>query len=295
EQYRYTLNEDFLRNTAYPVMKKAAEFFLHLLAEDEAGRLTFTPSTSPENSFRYEGRKACIAKNATMSAAVIQDLFESLTQCFAILGIDDAFAGAIRTALLRLTPFRIGSQGQLLEWDAEYEESEPHHRHCSHLYALHPARLIDPASTPELAKACRRTLELRGDDGTGWSLAWKINFWARLWDGDRALRLLEMQLRPAGAHGGGTYPNLFDAHPPFQIDGNFGAVSGINEMLLQAQGNTLRLLPALPAKWKHGSVKGLAAHGNRRVDIAWKDGNVTDYRVSGNQEELTVVLPQRRP
>ncbi|MCL1952382.1 MAG: hypothetical protein FWF60_06100, partial [Oscillospiraceae bacterium] len=165
-------------------------------------------------------------------------------------------------------------------------------RHVSHLLALHPMRLIDADRTPDLAAAARRTLELRGDEGTGWSLGWKISFWARLRDGDHALRLLEMQLRPAWAreHGGGTYENLFDAHPPFQIDGNFGLVTGVNEMLVQMpDDDTLLLLPALPAKWQSGSVKGLAAPGNRRVDITWEDGKIKEYKIYGDTEGLKII------
>jgi len=299
EHWRYTLDRAFLEGTAYPVMKNAARFALALLAEDGEGRLMPCPGTSPENRFRYGGEAIAVARTSAIALEITRDLFQNLLQCCEILGVDDAFAREIEGALARLRPLQVGSKGQLLEWDAEYEENEPHHRHISHLLGLYPMRLIDPDRTPDLAAAARRTLELRGDEGTGWSLGWKISFWARLRDGDHALRLLEMQLRPAwaGGHGGGSYWNLFGAHPPFQIDGNFGAVAGVNEMLLQAteplpgsgDDETLLLLPALPAKWQSGSVKGLAAPGNRRVDIAWEDGKVTNYQVYGGTEGLRVV------
>ena len=165
----------------------------------------------------------------------------------------------------------------------------------SHLYALHPANLITYEKDKELFEACKKTLELRGDDGTGWSLAWKINFWARLRDGNHALSLVDMLLtlvdsRREMLRGGGVYPNLLDAHPPFQIDGNFGALNGICEMLLQSDGENIYLLPALPDKWKNGSVKGLAARGNITVDIEWADGKITDYILRGNKEKVNVIL-----
>jgi len=262
--------------------------------------LIFPAGTSPENKFYYDGACIAVAKTSTCCMAIAQDIFEILAKCFQLLNIDDDFAVAVHNALPKLKPYQVGSQGQLLEWDAEYEEREPHHRHISHLLALHPARLIDPDATPELAEACRQTLELRGDEGTGWSLGWKISFWSRLRDGDRALKLLDMQLRPVDTqnfqyeHGGGTCLNLFGTHPPFQIDGNFGLVSGINEMLLQSKdddvgSDTILLLPALPKRWRNGSVRGLGAPGNRRVDITWKNGEITEYKVHGDKENLRVL------
>ncbi len=294
EHYEYTLDRDFLERRAFPVMLSAAEFYLDCLVADKDGFLIFAPSTSPENTFLYHGKRCSVAATTTMTISIIRDLFGNCVKASEILGSHDERVGRIGEALLKLLPLRVGSRGQLLEWYEEYEEAEPHHRHISHLYALHPANLITPEATPEFAEAARKTLELRGDEGTGWSLGWKINFWARLQDGDRALRLLERQLRfvkSVGVNyrgGGGTYANLFDAHPPFQIDGNFGSVSGMTEMLMQSRGNTVLLLPALPSKWRNGQINGLTAKGGVKVDIVWRSGVLARARLCG-RGDFTVV------
>ena len=292
--YLYTNDKEFLKETGYPLMKKSALFFLDMLVSDKDGYLICAPSTSPENDFHFNKKHVSVSATSTMTMAIIKELFQNVLKSAKVLNISDDFTKEVETALNKLLPFKIGSQGELLEWYEEQEAVDPHHRHKSHLYGLHPATLITPDETPELAAACKKSLELRGDNGTGWSLGWKINMWARLWDGDHALKLIDLQLRPVlpkqiRYHGGGTYPNLFDAHPPFQIDGNYGCTSGICEMLLQSREGKIFLLPALPTSWKNGKVTGLKAVGNVTVDIEWKDGKLSEYRLDGDVSKIDVI------
>jgi alpha-L-fucosidase 2 len=294
ERYEYTLDKRFLEETAYPIMKAAAEFYTALLIEDEKGRLMLCPSTSPENGFTIEGKRLATARTTAMTMAIIRELLGNCISAADILGTDRDFAGKLSGIRDKLFPYQIGSKGQVLEWDGEYEEVEPHHRHTSLLYGLHPGNQISAEKTPDLFAASKKTLELRGDDGTGWSLAWKVNFWARLRDGDHALIILNNQLRLVDeketrySGGGGTYPNMFDAHPPFQIDGNYGVAAGISEMLLQNTAAGIILLPALPGVWGKGRCTGLRAKGRLGVDIFWDGGKTRAVLVSEIDRELSV-------
>lgn len=286
EYYEYTNDIDFLRKTAYPIILKSAKFCIDMLVADEKGNLIACPSTSPENFYFDENKnKVAISQTSTMTMSIIKDNLQNALNCADILGDDDDFLQEIRSALPRLLPFKIGSDGSLLEWYEQKPEVEPHHRHVSHLYGLFPANLIDFERTPQLVEAAKKTLENRGDKGTGWSLGWKINFQARLRDGNHALSLINNQLRyipnPEIRGRGGTYPNMLDAHPPFQIDGNFGAVSGILQMLVQSFGNRAVVLPALPDEWQNGAIKGVSIKGGAKIDIEWENGKLKSLFASG--------------
>jgi len=298
EHYLFTGDKDFLREY-YPVLKGAAEFCLGWLVEKN-GKLMTSPGTSPENRYvTNEGYVGSVLYGNMSDLAMIRECLIDAREAAKTLGADRAFCKEVDKALARLQPYKIGANGHLQEWYHDWRDQDPQHRHQSHLYGLYPGHHISVEDTPDLAKACAKTLEIKGDNTTGWSTGWRVNLFARLRDSENAYHIYRKLLQyvspdnyngPDARRGGGTYPNLLDAHAPFQIDGNFGGCAGVVEMLMQSTPQSIALLPALPQQWKDGSVKGICARGGFVVDMEWKDGRVTQLSLTARNDAKTTLL-----
>lgn len=300
EHYLFSQDKKFLAEKAYPLMKGAAEFCLAWLIPDSKGRLITSPSTSPENRFiTPTGYKGETAYGGTADLAMIRELFLDMIQAEKVLKKDPAFQKSLEDALAKMLPYQIGAAGNLQEWYFDWADTDPKHRHQSHLYGLYPGTHVTVDQTPTIAAASKKTLEIKGDETTGWSKGWRINLWARLKDGDHAYKMYRELLKyvePDGVkvdyqRGGGTYPNLFDAHPPFQIDGNFGGSAAVAEMLVQSTPDLIELLPAVPKAWSSGKVSGLKARGGFEISMQWEGGQVKNVKIkSKNSSSVRVRM-----
>ena len=301
DHYDYTRDKEYLRQTAYPLMKGAADFMLDWIIENpkKPGELITAPCTSPEAEYITDkGYQGCSFYGGTADLAILRELFKNTLKGAQILGIDQDYQAKLQDAINRLHPYQIGKRGNLREWYYDWDDQDWHHRHQSHLLGLHPFYQISLDKTPDLAAAAAKTLEIKGDFSTGWSTGWRISLWARLHRADKSYSMIRKLLNyvhpgnynnPKNRPSGGTYPNLFDAHPPFQIDGNFGGTAGICEMLMQCDGETMHLLPALPKEWPAGEIKGIKARGNYEIDLVWNNRKVSKVSItSKNAGNLTV-------
>ncbi len=284
DHYDYSRDKAYLERV-YPLMKGSARFFLDTLVVDpKFGVLVTNPSISPEND---HGHGSSIVAGPTMDQAIVRDLFDNCLKAEAVLGADEAFVAEVKAARTKLAPYKIGKDGQLQEWQEDWDADakDIHHRHVSHLYGLFPSDQISVDTTPKLAAAARQTLVTRGDLSTGWAIAWRLNLWSRLGDGDHAHGILKLLLGPER-----TYPNMFDAHPPFQIDGNFGGTSGMTEMVLQSRNDRIYLLPALPSSWPTGHITGLRARGAVGVDVRWAGGKLSEAVLTAKADGKHTVV-----